>query len=360
MLYGYPIAATAKNWLHQCVCEAVSVVHQRLAIGKSLPAWPRTIPKKYRARLATRRSLRDHLTAYAHSVSKLSQGERDFVFQVLAEQNRIAQLVSSKRHCRAIDDLPPSVRTPVSNLFACAFDLLKDFGVRDEQYRYVYDASRGHVCAFCGLEYFEAPGGKREALDHYLVREQYPFASANLRNLVPMGHKCNSSYKGSKDVLRKSTGQRRRAIDPYAHVDLRISLDKSIPFQGIGKRIPKWTIEFSRRSESIDTWDDVFSIRERYKRDVLDAEFDSWLETFWVFCRFAAGAPTTDADVVRALSRYIDVLDSEGLAGRAFLKAAMFRMLRIHCGHRNQRLLKLLRVGIRSAQALNAGKGPTA
>lgn len=41
----------------------------------------------------------------------------------------------------------------------------------------------------------------KNAFDHYLAKQTYPFVSINFKNLVPSCFVCNSIYKRSKDVL---------------------------------------------------------------------------------------------------------------------------------------------------------------
>ena len=86
------------------------------------------------------------------------------------------------------------------------------------------------MCPFCALEYFDAPGAPREDLDHYLAVSRYPFAAANLRNLTPMGMKCNERHKGDGDILRDEAGNRRQSFDPYVERELQVSVLNSIPF----------------------------------------------------------------------------------------------------------------------------------
>ena len=57
-------------------------------------------------------------------------------------------------------------------------------------------------CPYCG--YNDIKGiyhTKREAYDHYLPKGIFPFSSANFRNLAPMCHECNSSYKHTANPL---------------------------------------------------------------------------------------------------------------------------------------------------------------
>ena len=245
MLFGYPPAATQNNWLHDCVLEAVTSVHALVDAEKRYPAWPKILPDTHQTTLESRTGLRDRLKAYNIALRQLSsKSERDTVLAAITDQNRIADLLSSACSCTALDALPPVIHEAVTSLFDFAFGLLTDLKVRDEHYKAIYDAATDHVCPFCGTEYFDAPGAPREALDHYLAKSRYPFAAANLRNLVPMGHKCNSNYKRAVDVLYDANGGRRVVFDPYNHTNICVVLDESDPFDGSTPNTPRWTINF--------------------------------------------------------------------------------------------------------------------
>ncbi len=343
MLFGYPVAATQNNWLHDCLCEAVRAIHALVDAHKRYPAWPNVLPTACRPALESRTGLRTRLKAYDRVVRQLAKADRDVVLDALEGENRISDLLSGAHDCATIDGLPDAVREPVEALFGFAFGLLTDFDVRDQQYAALYAAAPEHVCPFCGTEYFDAPGAAREALDHYLTRSRYPFAAANLRNLVPMGHKCNSSYKLASDLLRRTDGSRRLAFDPYNHTKVSVSLDESEPFDGATEHTPKWAIRFDPETPAVPTWDEVFSVRERYRRDHLDPWFPNWLNHFVTLARREGVQAESDEALVAALRRYEQFFEDCGLQDRAFLKAAVFRMLRRHCEAGHQRLLDQLR-----------------
>lgn len=344
MLFGYPIASTGENWLHECLCDIVREIHQRLDAGTALPAWPTIIPAPHRVNLRRRKGLRNRIQAYATAAGILSVAERGRVLACLEQQNRISELVACNEDCEQIADLPPAIRQPVLELFDFAFKLLTDIGVRDRHYAAIYSAASYHVCPFCGCEYFDAPGAPREDMDHYLAKSLYPFAAANLRNLAPMGMKCNERYKLAHDILTDSAGVRRRAFDPYEDRQVLVNLDGSIPFGGVDGKVPDWRIDFVPNSDECDTWDDVLRVRERLRRDVLDASFMRWLGEFaaWFRIRVTSSAPT-DSQVVNALEIYAADQDLMGLRPCEFLRAPAFRMLRTHCLAGNQRLLELLK-----------------
>lgn len=343
MLFGYPIAATQNNWLHDCLCEAVRNIHAAIDSGSEYPGWPAVLPAPHRTTLTSRIGLRDRLNAYDSAARELTKTDRDAVLQAVEEENRIADLLSGECECCTMDGLPEILRGPVDALFKFAFGLLTELDVRDQQYAAIYAASPEHICPFCGTEYFDAPGAVREALDHYLARSRYPFAAVNLRNLVPMGHKCNSNYKLAIDILRCDDGSRRVAFDPYNHTQIRVLLDDSEPFDGATENTPRWEIRFEPETPAVPTWDDVFAVRARYRRDHLDPSFSSWVRLFSKWARQEGLSADTDEEVVEALRRYEEFWTDSGLQDRAFLKAAVFRMLRRHCEVGHERLIKQIR-----------------
>lgn len=344
MLFGYPPPSPQNNWLHYCVLAAVRKVHKLLDANQPYPKWPEILPVKHRATLRLRRTLRDRIRAYDTALRQLpTQAERDAVLAAVTDQNRIAELLSNEGNCAALTALPEAIRDAVASLFDYVFCILADLNVRDVHYKAIYDAVTDHICPFCGTEYFDAPGAPREALDHYLAKSHYPFAAANLRNLVPMGHKCNSSYKLADDVLHDADGVRRVAFNPYNHGNVGVVLDDSEPFNGSTPEKPNWRIEFNPDTPAVPTWDAVFSIRERYRRDHLDEGYMAWLAEFRSWARSAQQHGNTDADLVNALTLFEQFCASNGMRDRAFLKAAVFRMLRLRCEEGHDRLKQILR-----------------
>ena len=170
------------------------------------------------------------------------------------------------------------------DFFEYAFGILADLGLRDENYRQLYNQMKWKVCAFCGVELLDAPGQKREAFDHYLPIARYPFADVNFRNLPPMGAKCNSRYKGQQDILLDSEGLRRVCGDPYCSPEIQVSLLKSRPFEGDTVNLvtcPKWVIEWEGgEADKLQTWEAVFKITDRYKASSLNPNFRDWVGHF--------------------------------------------------------------------------------
>jgi hypothetical protein len=130
-------------------------------------------------------------------------------------------------------------------------------------------------CPYCG--YGDIKGRhhtRREAYDHYLPKGIYPFNSVNFKNLAPMCHECNSSYKLQKDPVRNidplhtaNGGIRRKAFYSFATAASGISIDLTLSTAAMDKLCPSdiaLTITAPGRDEEVETWKDVFGIEERY------------------------------------------------------------------------------------------------
>lgn len=191
-------------------------------------------------------------------------------------------------------------------------------------------------CPFCGVDYLLGKHNKkREAYDHYLPKALYPFNSINFRNLVPACHRCNSSYKNSKDPAHKpktpaGTVTRRKVFYPFSTVHYVVDVQVKLHHTDIKTMAPK-DINFSfgpeNIAEQIDTWNDVYGIEERYRGIVLDGDGEAWLEQVldeWRWHDESAGAEGKAPDqYLRDLDRHAQkspYTDANFLKN-AFLKA---------------------------------------
>jgi hypothetical protein len=187
MLFGYSVAATAENWLHECLCEMVRSVLTLMNAGDGAGNWPDCVPPAHKARLSNRPALRAKFESFCQAAMQVTQEERLQVLVALATQNNFPAVFDGTTACLRNEDLPGAIREPAKDFFSTAFDILTRLKIRDRHYQNIYDSLPARVCPFCGIEPFEAPGLAREDLDHYLAISHYSFAGANLRNLTPMG-----------------------------------------------------------------------------------------------------------------------------------------------------------------------------
>lgn len=149
-------------------------------------------------------------------------------------------------------------------------------GAIEEHYKTFVRENDEDKCPYCG--YGDIKGqhhSKREAYDHFLPKGTYPFNSVNFKNLAPICHECNSSYKLQLDptkhidpITRKNTGVRRKAFYSYAAAAPGISIDVTFSTADIAKLNPSditVVITAPGRDEEVESWKDVFGIEERYK-----------------------------------------------------------------------------------------------
>lgn len=125
-------------------------------------------------------------------------------------------------------------------------------------------------CPFCGINHILSQyNSKRDAYDHYLPKDRYPFNSVNFLNLTPMCYHCNSSYKGTQDPLHRSDRSRRRAFYPYdsvAETNISVSINlQSTDIRNLRPEDIQLIIASPGQTEEIETWMEVFGIEERYK-----------------------------------------------------------------------------------------------
>jgi hypothetical protein len=335
MLFPYSPSGYQDNWLHEALFEMFDTDLGRIDGGQPRLAWPESIPLAYQEVLRRRPSLCDNRIKFLDRFERLTKAKRALVRQAMLRHNQIPGIFDDGNVALRLSDLPKSIRKPIRDFYAAAFRILSDLGLRDENYKRLYDHLNDKVCAYCGIETLDAPGGPREALDHYLPSNHYPFAGVNFRNLTPMGNKCNSRYKLQRDVLRDTAGNRRSCFDPYAGPALSLNLEDSRPFEGevVGLvTCPDWVIQWQGGDPNkIQTWEEVFNIPERYRNSHLNAEFRSWINHFCQWALRRGPAPSTPHLLSAQLNEYAATVVPEGNAGGAFLKRATFLMLANRC-----------------------------
>jgi len=272
--------------------------------------------------------------AVLHQVATVPVADRATFLAAMQAQNHIPDIFDPSV---ALAELPQGYEALVGRietLFRTAFRLLTPFGIRDRQYALIYENLPAHICAFCGIEPLTAPDPAipRESLDHYLPIARYPFAGVNLRNLAPTGTKCNGPHKHNTDTLRDVHSIRRRCFDPFGAATASVSLLNSRPLEGAAVKafkLPDWQIDLIGDAEAVATWDEVYDIRTRYRLNILDKELRNWLDHFANWVARDAAPPTTEAELILLINRYLNAVIQEGFAD--FLKREVFTMLAHRC-----------------------------
>ncbi len=341
MLFGYPQDAIQENWLHECLIEMLLELNQSLINEEEPTGWPECIPNARRSILRRRTGLRDRYGAFKEKYVLLDANDRTCVVDELTMQNSIDQLLCTESDCKKISELPQNIRTEASELFTFAFTLLSGLGIRDRQYKVIYDNIPKKVCPFCGIELMEAPEAPRPDLDHYLVKEDYPLAAVNLKNLVPMGGRCNQKYKKRQNLLYDDAGNRRKVFYPYTEQGTDIIVSNTDPTGNKGR--PAWQVDFDPSTPECETWDAVFCIRERYARDVLEPHYNSWLSGFSNWFRKNHELGNVDQDMlINSLDDYVDLQKYMPLDGVDSMQPKVFRLIHDGCLEGNERLLGIM------------------
>jgi hypothetical protein len=343
MLFGYPIAAVENNWLNECICSIITTIHTEITANSQWEFnWNSVLPMQYRSELQRKHGLQSRFSKYVNQIRSLKLRNLDLLVSAIATQNNIHDLLLLNRDYTSFESLPKRAAKALQEIFLFAYDLLTDLSIRDQQYRIIYEQIRYKVCPFCGLEPFDAPDEPRHDLDHYLLKDKYPFAAANLHNLVPACSRCNKSYKLMKDVLHNSSGTRRRAFYPYSDIHIQVSLNETDPFGTDNPLSPQWVIRLEPETEETITWDEVYNIRERYTQNVLDKTYRNWLDEFKSWNTSTTIQCTNATDLSDALNRYCQYLQECGYEDRAFLRHSVFQMLLSHCQRENLRVQAFL------------------
>ena len=221
--------------------------------------------------------------------SKLTDEEIEAYRQQFKENNLIEELCShqddvSPAHYSDLDlaktDLNEQLSDFFKKLYSSGFFGLSFVveAVGSDLGAYYVDFVRKNnmgCCPFCGLLPIDNEfDPTREAFDHYLPKSKYPFNSVNLKNLAPSCNKCNSGNKRDRDPLHSSTGERRKAFYPFSAglVENLIAVDiHSDDWTTPKKDDLTITLSSATHPEEVETWEELFRIKQRYSAKCCDA-----------------------------------------------------------------------------------------
>lgn len=338
MLFSFPSEALDCNWLNDTVIEVLISGLDAIDVGGRPVAWPDCIPGDRRQILRRRSGLKRNLLGFWEVYSGLNAASRQAVRHSISRQTALPMILSDTNPCPVKSQLPREIRESAGVLGDYLFDQLKkiiedDKCIRDVHYEKIQN-SGVRICPFCGLNYFRPFGERRNALDHFMPISHYPFVAADLRNLPPACHDCNSLYKGAVDILLDAAGVRRVASDPYSGPTYIVSLKGSTLGDGNfirGRRMPKWVISFlGDPAPQGNTWDSVYHIKSRYE-SALDADFESWIKHFATWFVREYGRDHSADSIAQKIPRYISNVLQESIADRAFLKVEVFKVVQRAC-----------------------------
>ncbi|UUX55624.1 hypothetical protein NUG39_06260 [Citrobacter youngae] len=336
MLFNYPPHNNGSNWLQDFLITLVIEALNSRVNNTTAKPWSKLIPVTQKSELSRRYGLRKRYEALVKATVNLTVAEAQQALAQLSTKNYYSSILSGSINYQIPDGSKCLFKKSLKDLFEFAFGLLDELkisskdhlSIRDSLYKKIYDSMPGHYCPFCGIDRFDAPHPNlpRHALDHYLAISAYPLFGANIFNLVSMCGRCNSSFKLASNMLLDDQGLPRICTNPYGQQIAKISLKNSIPFgAGQNGQLPKWVIDFVPPIQEFETWDHVFSIRLRYEKSLLNAEYKSWLSEFSRWAVDGQIAINNNQDASNALSRWASICPD--LSEQGFLKKPMFEML---------------------------------
>ena len=328
MLFTYDATANVNNWLHDRIYFSILEAVNSLDAGNAPVLWPEILTDPEKVLLSNRTAVKKRYNKFIVELRKLDAVQRSRVRNAVVTSNDIPGILLASNPCEKIETLPEVFRTAVSNLFETLFNLLNDLEIRAEQYKIIYEKIDVDVCPFCGLEMLPKPGGPKHDWDHYMPKSFYPFAGANLKNLVPMGVFCNQRIKGSKDILFDGAGARRLCFDPFGFEVAGVHIDgvELHEYEGIDEI--SWLVScISNDPAYANTWNQIWHVSDQYAGVIKKRFKTSWLTQFVkLSCR--QGPPSTREEVLLALEYMIDYCEAEQHSGAAFLKKAVFEWIK--------------------------------
>ena len=257
-------------------------------------------------------------------------------------QDKYLQPISYEKLIREYPTVGKKIKTFYTSLYGTGspFNLLAfgDLGeIVSKHYFEFMKINDEEICPFCGLISMKGiHHSKREAYDHFMPKAKYPFTSINFKNLAPMCHDCNSSYKLSKEPLmhidpikKKVSNIRRRAFYPYSlkkwSFKTKIQLNnKDIVNLSSPDIIIKFTsINSYSHLDQIESWNETFGIDERYKARILGKRgAKKWFQEFAELENLKKLEPDNEATIQRFYEMKIKEIDADPLDNGNFIKKA--------------------------------------
>ncbi|TAE25548.1 MAG: hypothetical protein EAZ91_18850 [Cytophagales bacterium] len=152
-------------------------------------------------------------------------------------------------------------------------------GVIDDHYDQFMLQNTVGKCPFCGInDVMSEKLPARDAYDHYLPKDSYPFNTINLRNLVPACKTCNSSFKLAYDPIKNGT---RKAFYPFSNPNY--TIDISVIIDYLDYASPKQNrIRLSYRCDTMDgqltTWREIYKLDDVYIDKCSSDDSKYWIE----------------------------------------------------------------------------------
>lgn len=205
---------------------------------------------------------------------KLSLEDKKQIIDTFITLKNINEVCDGNTVPLKVEQLPNVVGKLMKPFFVkCYESLLERSLVPGDKLKYYNSLIKQNdykFCPCCGYVSFEsAESNYREAYDHYLPKSEYPFASVNFFNLVPLCYKCNSDRKSTKNPVDGRKAYYPFSLNPETHkIDIQVKFShiQIKDYDDFDKK--ELEIELLGDNEKCNTWDNVFDIKERYNEQV--------------------------------------------------------------------------------------------
>lgn len=198
----------------------------------------------------------------------------------------------------------------------------------DKHYQEFYDnLPSTKVCPFCGINQLSSPKSYRADYDHIAFKGDYPLSSINLKNIAPSCCDCNQRFKHSKNVFYKDNGTRRSYVYPYtSYIDIELDFKGTIlPNTDINNAQGRWEVSFIPYNSSVETWEYIYEIKQRYADEVLNVDYKVWIDEFEQeisnYSEKATNVEQLKAYFLKFYNRYAD----NKLQKRYLIKSSLFK-----------------------------------
>lgn len=204
---------------------------------------------------------------------KLVDDDRTKIREAFNINNRISELCSGDIQPISLDTLPDVVKKNMKPLLVKFYDYLIDRtevpGDKLDYYNKLITKNEFKTCPCCGLNFIEsAETHYREDNDHYLPKADYPFASVNFQNLVPLCGKCNKKCKSTKNPFSDDRISYFPFDDTRDDLTISISINGSDDLDYLKLNEKEVKIDINGEPDKNSTWDYLFEIKTRYNEEI--------------------------------------------------------------------------------------------
>jgi hypothetical protein len=246
--------------------------------------------------------------------------------------NKINALLNNTQIRYCLSDLPKSIQNETKSLFLHLYkNTLSTYGIK-KHYESFCNEQQNRWCPFCGMEMLEDFSFIKEDYDHLLAKSIYPLAAVNMKNLAPMGKKCNRTHKKDQDLIWDGKTQT-RAINPYSSkLDIEIDFTGTILPNGKSKK-GTWKLKALPNKIEVDRWQEIFRINARITKDYFTGgkrpDIETWITDFTN--RHDQDPNLTTLKKVRAaLDKVGKEYENERFKEGRYVKASLFKWVSVN------------------------------